>query len=114
MWWEDVSRQTGVRWLFTPASSQWRNVKAEAVVKSTKHALRTTFKYVDMDFIDFTTTLITISHMLNSRPVELQLGAYIRSGGGQELDSMLPDTFTAITSNDLLIGDGQTFSAKIN
>ena len=52
--------------------------------------------------------------MLNSRPVELLLGVYSRSGGAQEIDSNLPDSWTAITPNDLLIGDGRTGSIKSN
>ena len=90
--WARVSMKTGVKWLFTPAQSQWRNGKTEAVVKCTKQSLRTTFRHVNFDFIDFTTTLKEISFMLNSRPVELLLGVYSRGGGGQEVDSSLPDT----------------------
>jgi hypothetical protein len=109
--WGQVSRKTGVKWLFTPAQSQWRNGRAEALVKETKHSLKTTFKHVDMDFIDFYTTLKEISYMLNSRPVELLLNAYSKSGGAH---SSLPDSWTAITPNDLLIGDGRTGSLKSN
>ena len=64
-----------------------------------------------MDFIDFYTTLKEISYMLNSRPVELLLNAYSKSGGAH---SSLPDSWTAITPNDLLIGDGRTGSLKSN
>jgi hypothetical protein len=67
-----------------------------------------------MDFIDFYTTLKEISYMLNSRPVELLLGVYSKSGGAQEIDSNLPDSWTAITPHDLLIGDGQIGSHKSN
>jgi hypothetical protein len=59
-----------------------------------------------MDFIDFYTTLKEISYMLNSRPVELLLGVYSKGGGAQEIDYSLPDSWTAITPNNLLIGDG--------
>ena len=52
--------------------------------------------------------------MLNSRPVELLLGAYSKGGGGQEVDSSLPDTWTAITPNDMLISSGHTGSMKSN
>ena len=69
--------------------------------------LRTTFRHIDMDYMDFITTLKQISFMLNSRPVELLLGSYSRGGGGQELDSNMPDSWTAITPNDLLISDGK-------
>jgi hypothetical protein len=55
--WGKVERQTGVKWIFSPTQSQWRNGRAEALVKGTKHSLKTTFKQVDMDFIDFYTTL---------------------------------------------------------
>ena len=54
---DEVDWATGVKWLFTPAQSQWRNGKTEAVVKCTKQSLRTTFRNIDFDFIDFTTTL---------------------------------------------------------
>ena len=64
-----------------------------------------------MDFIDFYATLKEISYMLNSRPVELLLNAYSKSGGAH---SSLPDSWTAITPNDLLIGDGRTGSLKSN
>ena len=70
--------------------AQWLNGRAEAVVKSTKHALRTTFKDTTMDSMDFLTTLKSIAGLLNSRPVELMLGAYKSDGGGQEMDSLLP------------------------
>ena len=69
---------------------------------------------MDMDYIDFNTSLKQISFMLNSRPVELLLGSYSRGGGGQELDSSLPDSWTAITPNDLLISDGKIGSLKTN
>ena len=67
--WARVSMKTGVKWLFTPAQSQWRNGKTEAVVKCTKQSLRTTFRHVDVDFIDFTTSLKKISFKLNSPQV---------------------------------------------
>ena len=103
-----------MKWIFTPAQSQWRNGKAEAVVKCSKMSLRTTFRHVDMDYMDFNKTLKQISFMLNSRPVELLLGTYSKGGGGQELDSDMPDTWTAITPNDLLISDGHAGSMKTN
>ena len=112
--WTEVSRKTGVKWIFTPAQSQWRNGKAEAVVKCSKMSLRTTFRQVNMDYFDFYTTLKQISFMLNSRPVELLLGTYSKGGGGQELDSDMPDTWTAITPNDLLISDGHAGSMRTN
>ena len=90
--WSTVSRKTGVKWLFTPAQSQWRNGKTEAVVKCAKMSLRTTFRHIDMNYMDFNITLKQISFMLNSRPVELLLGSYSRGGGGQELDSNMPDS----------------------
>jgi hypothetical protein len=52
--------------------------------------------------------------MLNSSLVELLLGVYSKSGGAQEIDSSLPDSWTAITPNDLLIGDSRTGSLKSN
>ena len=112
--WQEIGIKTGVKWLFTPAQSQWRNGKCEAVVKCTKQSLRTTFKHVDMDFFDFNTTLKEIAFILNSRPVELLLGSYSRDGGAQEEESSLPDSFTAITPNDLLIGAGHTGSLRCN
>ena len=112
--WQEIGMKTGVKWLFTPAQSQWRNGKSEAVVKSTKQSLRTTFKHVDLDFFEFITTLKEIAFILNSRPVELLLGSYSKSGGGQEEESSLPDSFTAITPNDLLIGAGFTGSLRSN
>ena len=112
--WQEVGIKTGVKWLFTPAQSQWRNGKCEAVVKCTKQSLRTTFKHVDMDFFEFNTTLKEIAFILNSRPVELLLGSYSRDGGAQEEESSLPDSFTAITPNDLLIGAGHTGSLRSN
>ena len=108
--WEKMGQDTGVRWTFTPSQSQWRNGKAEAIVKGVKHSLRTTFKMPNMDYLDFNCILKQIAHLLNSRPVELMLGAYKRDGGGQELDSSLPDEFEPITPNDLLIGTGGTSS----
>ena len=112
--WGEIERRTGVKWFFTPAQAQWRNGRAEALVKGTKHSLKTTFKFIDMDFLDFSTTLAEISFILNSRPVELLLGAYKKDGGGQEIDSHLPDSFTAITPNDLLIGSGDVGSLRTN
>ena len=38
--------------------------------------------------------------------------SYSKSGGGQEEESSLPESFTAITSNDLLIGAGFTGSLR--
>ena len=110
--WGKLGMQTGVKWIFTPAQSQWRNGRAEAIIKCTKQSLRTTFRHLDMDFIDFMTTLKEISYMLNSRPVELLLGVYARDGGSQEIDSSMPDTWTAITPNDMLIGSGGVGSVK--
>jgi hypothetical protein len=52
--------------------------------------------------------------MLNSRPVELLLGVYSKAGGAQEVDSNLPDTWRAITANDMIIGDGATGCQNIN
>ena len=78
------------------------------------HSLRTTFKYVDMDILDFITTLKEISGILNSRPVELLLGSYRRDGGGQEYESHLPDSWTAITPQDLLIGDGSVGNERLS
>jgi hypothetical protein len=112
--WGKVEKKTGVKWIFTPAHSQWRNGRVEALVKGTKHSLKTTFKHVDMNFIDFYMTLKEISYMLNSRLVELLLGVYSKSGGAQEIDSSLPDSWTAITPKDLLIGDDRTGSLKSN
>ena len=103
--WAKVSRKTGVKWLFNPVQSQWRNGKTEAVVKCCKHSLKTTFRHVNFDFFDFTTCLKEISFMLNSHPVELLLGVYSRGGGGQEVDSSLPD---------MLIGSGSPGSMKTN
>ena len=68
-------------------------------MKCTKQSLRTTFRYVDFEFIDFTTTLKEIFFMLNSRLVELLLGAYSMGGGSQEVDSTLPETWTEIKPN---------------
>ena len=84
------------------------------MVKCSKHSLTTTFKHVYLDFLDFSTALKEISYMLNSRPVELLLGAYSMDGRAQEIDSCLPDSWSAITPNDLLIGDGRTGSLKSN
>ena len=67
--WARISMKTGVNWLFTPAQSQLRNGKTEAGIKCTKQSLRTTFRHVDFDFIDFTTTLKKISFKLNSPQV---------------------------------------------
>ena len=47
--------------------------------------------------------------MLNTRPVELLLG-----GEGQEVDSSLPDSWTAIKQNDMLISSGHTGLMKSN
>ena len=74
-------------------------------MKCTKHSLRTTFKHTNMDILDFQAVLKKISFILNSRPVELILGTYSRQGGSQEPDSSLPDTWSAITPNDLILGD---------
>ena len=112
--WDVLSKRTGVKWSFTPANAQWRNGRAEALVKCTKHSLRTTFKFVDMDIMDFQTTLKEISGILNSRPVELLLGSYSRDGGGQEYESHLPDSWTAITPQDLLIGDGSVGNERLS
>ena len=112
--WAQLSRKTGVKWTFTPANSQWRNGRAEALVKCTKHSMRTTFRHIDMDILDFVTTLKEISSILNSRPVELLMESYKKDGGAQELESNLPDTCTAITPNDLLIGDGSVGNERLN
>ena len=112
--WQEVGEKTGVKWLFTPANSQWRNGKSEAIVKCMKTSLRTTYKHLDMNYFDFMTSLKEISFILNSRPIELMLGSYSNDGGGQEETSNLPDTFTAITPNDLLIGSGLPSSERTN
>ena len=112
--WAKLAGDTGVKWSFTPAGSQWRNGKAEAVVKGMKHSLRTTYKSVSMDYQELQTSLKQIAHVLNSRPVELMLGQYKRDGGGQEVDSSLPEEFHPITPNDLLLGTGGTGSGPAN
>jgi hypothetical protein len=103
-----------VKWLFTPASPQWRNGRAEAAVKSTKFALRITFKQTGMDALDMITTLKMISGLLNLRPVELMLGAYNGMGKAQELDSLLPEFFTCISANNLLLSAGSPHNDSVN
>ena len=112
--WQKVGEKTGVKWLFTPANSQWRNGKSESIVKCMKASLRTTYKHLDMNLFDFLTSLKEISYILNSRPIELMLGSYSNDGGGQEETSNLPDTFTAITPNDLIIGNRMPGSERTN
>ena len=41
--WASIGRKTGTKWIFTPAQSQWKNGRAESMVKCTKFSLRTTF-----------------------------------------------------------------------
>ena len=103
--WAKLGRKTGVKWTFTSAQSQWKNGRAEALVKCTKHSLRTTFKHTNMNILDFQAVLKQISFILNSRPIELILGVYSRQGGAQEEDSSLPENWSAITPNDLILGD---------
>ena len=74
--------------------------------------MRTSFKNCHMDILDFIEILKRISFILNSRPVELILGAYSKEGGAQEIDSNLPDSWTCVTPNDLLIGDDGVGSAR--
>ena len=76
--------------------------------------MRTTYKHLDMNLFYFLTSLKEISYILNSRPIELMLGSYSNDGGGQEETSNLPDTFTAITPNDLIIGSGLPGSERTN
>ena len=52
--------------------------------------------------------------MLNSRPVGLLLGVYKKDGGAQELDSHLPDSWTAISADDMIIGDGTAGKNSVN
>ena len=61
--WQKIGEKTRVKWLFTPANSQWRNVKSEAVVKCIKISLRTTYKHLDMNYLDFLTSLKEISYV---------------------------------------------------
>ena len=105
--WEDLGRSTRVKWTFTPADAQWKNGRTEALVKCTKFTMHTTFRTCDMDILDFIEVLKRVSFILNSRPVELILGTYSKEGGAQELDSNLPDSWTCITPNDLLLGDNR-------
>ena len=65
--------------------------------KCTKYSLRTAFKHIDLDILDFITVLKEISFILNSKPVELLLGTYSKDGGAQELVSSLSKTWTCIT-----------------
>ena len=74
--------------------------------------MRKTFKTCHMDILDFIEILKRISFILNSRPVELILGAYSKEGGAQEIDSNLPDSWTCVTPNDLLLGDDGVGSAR--
>ena len=106
--WASISHKTGVKWRFTPSQSQWRNGRSESVVKSTKKALRTTYKDSCLDFFDLQTSLKQIAFMLNSRPIELLLGVYKTNHQrpAQEIDSNLPESWSAITANDMIIGDG--------
>ena len=67
-----------------------------------------------MDFLEYTTVLKKIAFILNSRPVGLLLGAYKLDGGAQEVDSALSETWTVITPNDMLIGEGKTGNQYIN
>ena len=53
--------------------------------------------------------------MLNSRPVELLLGIYKKDeGAGQELDSHFQDSWTAISANDMIIGDVTAGNQSVN
>jgi hypothetical protein len=47
--WEALESTTGVKWTFTPSEAQWKNRRAEALVKGTKFTMRTTFKTCHMD-----------------------------------------------------------------
>ena len=76
--WGKVEQKTGVKWIFTPAKSQWGNGRAESLVKGKKHSLKTTFKHVDME---------EISYMLSSRPIELLLGFTLKM---EELKNSIP------------------------
>ena len=91
-----------------------RNGKGLAVVKCTNQALRTIFKDTSIDFLDYSQVLKEIAFMLNSLSLELLLGVYTMDAGAQEVESNLPETWTAITANDLMIGDGRTGCQNIN
>ena len=76
--------------------------------------MRTTYRDTPLDFFNFQQSLKEIAFMLNSRPVELLLGVYSKAGGAQEVDSNLPDTWRAITANDMIIWDGATGCQNLN
>ncbi|XP_015122055.1 nuclear pore complex protein Nup54 [Diachasma alloeum] len=59
----------GTQWIFNPPHSPHLGGKWEAAVKSTKHHLRRTITTSTLTYEEFTTLLIQVEAILNSRPL---------------------------------------------
>ncbi|XP_043474379.1 uncharacterized protein LOC122506330 [Leptopilina heterotoma] len=84
----------GTTWKFNPPAASHMGGKWEAGVKSVKYHLRRTIGETKLSYEEFTTLLVQIEAVLNSRPLE------------QLSDD--PEDFSTLTPGHFLIGDSLT------
>ena len=59
----------GLEWSFSPADAPWYNGCAEALIKSTKHALHHAIGSQVLSFSDLQTVFFEVANLLNERPI---------------------------------------------
>jgi hypothetical protein len=70
--WEQIQRcgsKTGTEWKFTPADGPWHNGCSEALIKSTKLAIKGSIKDQILTFAELQTVVYEAANLLNERPI---------------------------------------------
>jgi hypothetical protein len=80
----------GVEWKFSPADAPWYNGAAEALIKTTKHALTAAVGENVMTFSELQTCIFEAAQLVNQRPIGVTLSH--------------PKDGTYLCPNDLLLG----------
>ena len=75
--WTEIGREVGVQgteWRLTAKGCSWRNGLAERVIRSARHSLGHELRLGELlDFHQFGAVLMTVSAIINARPLSLRL-----------------------------------------